>query len=92
MGNREDEKWAWWGNLIFLLLMMISATTAFLSVDPATILEDIKFPTFEMEILKNVPIQGYHLAVMIGLPLLITLIFQISSRKDHLLRSSKENS
>jgi hypothetical protein len=83
LGIVRMKKWAWWGTLIFLLLMMISATTAFLSVDPATILEDIKFPAFEMEILQNVPIQGYHLAVLIGLPILISLIFQVSSRRHY---------
>ena len=90
MGNREDEKVAWWGNLIYLLLMMTSATTAFLCVDPATIQEGIQFPAFEMEILKNVPVQGYHFALVLGLPLLITLLFQISSRKHYSTSDSKE--
>jgi hypothetical protein len=86
------KKWAWWGNLIYLLLMLISATTTFLSVDPTSILEDLKLPAFEMEIFKNVPLQGYHFALMLGLPLLITLIFQIASRKDYSMDDLKDNS
>jgi hypothetical protein len=86
------KKWAWWGSLIYLLLMMISATMTFLSVDPATILEDIKFPAFELEILQNVPIQGYHFALMLGLPLLATIIFQIASRKHYVISDLRDNS
>jgi hypothetical protein len=90
-GMMKGKQWAWWGTLTYLLLMTVSATISFLSVDPMTILENMKLPAFEQDILQNVPVQGYHLALIIGLPLLITLIFQVSSRKYYGICNLSEN-
>lgn len=82
-GIIKRKLWAWWGTLLYLLSIAISATVSFLTVSPIRILENMKFPEFELEILQNVPVQGYHLASMIVLPVVITLVFQIASRRHY---------
>jgi hypothetical protein len=90
-GMMKGKQWAWWGTLIYLLLMTASTTISFLSVNPVTILENLNFPAYEQEILRNVPVQGYHLALMIDLPMLITLTYKILSKKYFSISNSKEN-
>jgi hypothetical protein len=90
-GLVKGKKWAWWGTLVYMLLLTISATISFLSTEPMAILANMRFPESELEILQNVPVQGYHLALMINLPLWITVLFQVLSRKDYHTRDLKEN-
>jgi hypothetical protein len=84
-GILKQKHWAWWGTLIFLVLITSSAIMSFLSVEPVEILTNLRFPSFEMEILQNVPILGYHLAILFCLPLLVTILFQIFTRKRFIM-------
>jgi hypothetical protein len=37
------------------------------------VLTALDFPPFEMEILRRIPLQGFHFAILAGLPLLLTM-------------------
>ena len=65
--------WAWWVALIYFGVMTLSSITTLFKSSYAEILAVMNFPPREIEFLDGVPIQGYHLAVFVGIPLLLTL-------------------
>ena len=65
--------WAWWVALIYFGVMTLSSITTLFKSSYAGILAVMNFPPREIEFLDGVPIQGYHLAVFVGIPLLLTL-------------------
>jgi multisubunit Na+/H+ antiporter MnhE subunit len=73
--------WAWWGSLIYFGVMTLSSITTLLKSSYAEILAVLNFPPSEIEFLDGVPIQGYHLAVFVGIPLLLTLGAIVLSRR-----------
>ncbi|MBN1318326.1 MAG: hypothetical protein JXA42_22800 [Anaerolineales bacterium] len=76
------QKWAWWGNLIFFLAIFISTITTFLTFDYQKFLITMRYPSTEMDMLKNVPLEGYHLALFFGFPILLTLVAIFYSRRN----------
>jgi hypothetical protein len=80
-GTLESRLWAWWGSLISFSLMTLSTILTFLQSSYLEILEIADFPPTEMAFLDGVPLQGYHLAVFFGVPLLATLGIIIASRQ-----------
>ena len=80
-GTLTRRIWAWWGALLFFGLATISALLTFSQASYADILSVLEFPAREIEFLDRVPIQGAHLAVVIGIPLLINLGVVILSRQ-----------
>jgi hypothetical protein len=75
------KPWAWWGTLAYLSLLTSSVIVTFPLYSLADILSRMRFPPTEMEALQNLPFHGYHLALMLGVPLLITLGLLISSKQ-----------
>ncbi|MFZ5918441.1 MAG: hypothetical protein ACOYZ7_16005 [Chloroflexota bacterium] len=71
-GTLKRRAWAWWGAVIYFGLMACSAMLTFLKSSYLDILSGMRFPPTEMEALDGVPLQGFHLAVFFGIPLLIT--------------------
>lgn len=61
--------------------LSLSATVTFLQSSYLDILERMSFPATEMAFLDGVPLQGSHLAVFFGIPLLATLGVIILSRR-----------
>ena len=80
-GVLGKRRWAWWGSVAYFVLMILSTTITFLKIHPKDILAQMKFAQFEQNILKNVPVQGINFVVLIVLPLVITLVILITSRK-----------
>ena len=72
-GTIRQRTWAWWGSLVYLALMTISSFLTLLKSRYSDLLSMMQFPPTEIEFLDGIPVQGYHFAVLIGLPLLITL-------------------
>ena len=67
------RRWAWWGSLIYAVLMTASLLMTLVRSSWAEILRVLQFPPKEVEFLDGLPIQGYHLAILVGVPLIITL-------------------
>ncbi|MGD2177825.1 MAG: hypothetical protein PVG71_08385 [Anaerolineae bacterium] len=72
-GVLGQRKWAWWGSLLYFGLMTVSLTVTLAISRWSDILTALGFPPFELEILRRVPLQGFHFAILAGVPLLLTM-------------------
>lgn len=73
-GVIRSEKWAWWGSLVYFGLLAFTTILTFPKTNFLELLFLVNFPPTEIEILQGMPLQGYHLAIIFGLPLLLTLV------------------
>jgi MFS family permease len=80
-GTLRLRLWAWWGSVIWLGLFTFSTVLTFFNSSYSTILSGLAFPPREMEFLGGVPVQGYHFAVLVGTPLLITWSVVLLSKR-----------
>ena len=67
--------------LAFFLLLMLSTLLTLWPASLSDILAVLRFAPIEMEALQGIPLQGSHLAILIGLPLLLTLVALMLSRR-----------
>jgi hypothetical protein len=88
-GILKLKPWAWWSALVFLGLLTVSVFVTFSQRSLADILSRMRFPPTEMEALQNLPFHGFHLALMLGVPLLITLGLLIASKPHFRTASSR---
>ena len=77
-GTVKQKSWAWWGSVIWLGIFTLSLVMTFLLNTYSDLLSALAFPRAEVETFENIPLQGYHLAVMAGIPLIVTLLIVIS--------------
>lgn len=80
-GSLRLRRWAWWGSLLYWSLLTFSSIAALSRSSLADILSGMKFAPLEMEALGGVPMHGAHLAVLVGIPLLVTLGLIAYSRR-----------
>ncbi|MGB9301392.1 MAG: hypothetical protein WCD51_12475, partial [Anaerolineae bacterium] len=79
------RRWAWWGALVYWGFLNFSSIAALSRMTFADILFHMKFAPLEMEALDGIPIHGAHLAVLAGIPLLVTLgLLAYSKRYFHI--------
>jgi hypothetical protein len=79
------RSWAWWGSLLYWGFLTFSSIAALSRMTFADILFHMKFAPLEMEALDGIPIHGAHLAVLAGIPLLVTLgLLAYSKRYFHI--------
>jgi hypothetical protein len=72
-GTLRQRAWAWWGALCYFALLTASTILTFSTTTYAHLLARMQFPPTEVEILQGIPLQGFHLALFFGLPLVLTL-------------------
>jgi hypothetical protein len=80
-GLLKLRPWAWWGALVYLSLLTLSVIMTFSQYTLLDILARMRFPPTEMEILDGLPFHGFHLALALGVPLLITLGLLVYSKR-----------
>jgi hypothetical protein len=80
-GTIRQRRWAWWGALIFMGLFTVSTLWTLAVTGYAELLAGLAFPPRELEFLSGLPVQGYHLALLAGIPLLLTCGLIILSRR-----------
>jgi hypothetical protein len=80
-GVLKLKPWAWWGALVYLGLLTLSVIATFPRYTLLDILARLRFPPAEMEILDGLPFHGFHLALMLGVPLLIMLGLLVFSKR-----------
>jgi hypothetical protein len=80
-GTLRPRAWAWWGAVILVGLFTVSAMLTLFRSDYASILSGLAFPAREIEFLDGLPVQGYHFAILAGLPLLITWVVAVLSKR-----------
>ena len=80
-GTARSKAWAWWGSVAFFSLLTSSLISTLLRSSLSDILSGMRFAPIEMEALQGIPLQGFHLAVFFGLPLVGTLGLILFSRR-----------
>jgi hypothetical protein len=79
-GTLRRKRWAWWAALIVWGGFTLSLVVTFIFTRYADLLAEIGFPSREVEILKSIPLQGYHLALLFGLPCLAAWVVLLLSK------------
>ena len=82
-GTVQRRLWAWWTALAYFTLFALSAIITLLSTHFSEIVTLLRFPATEYEALSNIPLKGIHLALIFGLPLIITLCVIIFSKNQY---------
>lgn len=80
-GTFRRQAWAWWASLAYLGGLTASLALTFARARYADILARWRLPATEVQWLQGIPIEGYHLAALIGLPLVLTLALAVLSRR-----------
>ena len=84
-GTLEQKAWAWWGAILYFGLLLLSTTITLVGTTYADLLVMARFPAYEIEFLDGIPMQGWHLALFIGLPLIATLaVLAVAKRQDRI--------
>jgi hypothetical protein len=78
-GVLSRKRWAWWGSVLYFILLIITSTMTFLTNPPGNLLARMKFVPLEQEIFQKAPIHGYYFVFFFGLPLLITLVIFLTT-------------
>ena len=81
--------WAWWGSLVYFGLLTSSLVLTLPKFSLLDIFSRMRFPPREMEFLQGLPFHGLHLAVLLGIPLVITLGLIIFSKRYFKTKSSR---
>jgi hypothetical protein len=79
-GTLRRSSWGWWGGLAYFSLMALSYVLTLLSSTWQGILSTADFPAYEVEILQGIPAQGYHLAILVGVPFALTIWLIVRAR------------
>lgn len=80
-GVFRQRAWAWWAALIGLGVLTVSVVYTLGRTRYAHLLALWNLPATEIRWLQGIPIQGYHLAVFVGLPLALTVAVALVSRR-----------
>lgn len=80
-GTFKLKSWAWWCSVIYFSLFAVSlCTTLFLSTF-SEIVNTLEFPSTETDALINIPLQGLHLCLIFGLPVIASVGMILYSKK-----------
>ena len=81
IGTLRRRAWAWWASVILLGLLTLSTVLSFSMTSFAALVSALAFPETEMAFLRRMPVQGWHLAMFAGLPLLATWVIAVVSKR-----------
>ena len=80
-GTVRRRRWAWWASSIYFAVMLVLWLPSLVSTTWAELLEVLAFPPYELAFLGGIPLQGWHLAVLVGAPLAGTLVATLRAHK-----------
>jgi len=81
-GTFRQRSWAWWGAVICFAALLISSIVTFPRLGYAEILNSMAMTAYEAEeFQRKIPLQGTDLAVLAGVPFIVTLRRIILSRE-----------
>jgi hypothetical protein len=89
-GTARQKTWAWWGSVAYFSLLTSSLILTFPRSSLSDILSGMRFAPIEMEALQGVPLEGSHLAVFFGLPLVVTLGLVLFSKRHFTSGEAKD--
>jgi hypothetical protein len=80
-GTLRRWPWAWWGALVLVGGLTVSTIWTLWQTTYAELLAGLEFPAAELEFLAGVPVQGWHLALFLALPLAATVGLILYARR-----------
>lgn len=80
-GVLRQSQWAWWGSILYFALLTSTIVVAFATTSYFELLSTANFPQFEVDFLDGIPLQGIHLALFFGIPLLATWCVVLASKR-----------
>ena len=81
LGTLKIKLWIWWASVIYFGSLTISTILTLLSSDFSEMVALLNFPERETNALINIPLQGFHLAIIFGIPLFLSLSIILFSKK-----------
>ena len=81
IGTLNRKLWSWWASFFYFCFFVTSSLVTLLVSDFSEIVTLLNFPAIETKMLINVPLNGFHLTVIFGIPLVLTLGVIIFSKK-----------
>jgi len=88
-GTFRRKPWAWWGDVAYFGLLAASTIITLATSKIVDLLALTHLAPLEVEALSGTPLQGWHLAVFIGIPLLATWGLILFS-KHHFIQSETQ--
>jgi len=79
-GMMQTKIWAWWSMLVYFCMMSFLYIITLLRSNWNEILAVLNLPAFELEMLQGIPLQGYHFALFVAFPFLLTIRLIIRAR------------
>lgn len=79
-GMTQTKVWAWWSLLVYFCVMSMSYIITLLRSNWNQILAVLNLPAFELEMLQGIPLHGYHFALFVAFPFLLTIRLIIRAR------------
>jgi len=79
----REQLWAWWGSLVYFATMTVLWTLTLATSTWSDILKAVDFPAFETDILFHVPLQGWHLSILAGFPLMLTVVAILRAKASY---------
>jgi hypothetical protein len=70
-------RWALWGALVLAVLMTMSTVLTLARSSMGTIFAAMALPPAELKFLANLQFDGWHLAVLAGIPLVATCVLTL---------------
>jgi len=80
-GMLRLRKWAWWGSLAYFGALTSSLMVTLPRFSLLDLFSKMHFPPREMEFLQGLPFHGFHVALMLAIPLAVTLGLIIFSKR-----------
>ena len=80
-GTLNRWAWAWWGSLVYFGLLTVSTVLTLAGTSYLDLLTKMDFPPAEVEMLDGAPVSGLHLAAFVGLPLVLTLVAIVVTKR-----------
>jgi hypothetical protein len=89
-GTLNLQAWSWWSSVILMGLFSLSTAVTFARYSFTDLLSVLAFPPAEVQFLQGIPAKGYHFAILTGIPLVLTWLLVLFSRRY--FRSRIDNS
>lgn len=74
--------WAWWLRLIFTTGLGLSCVVTCLTTSYHQILIAMNFPAAEIQMIGSIPAEGWHFALLVGLPFLLAFVMILRARSS----------
>ena len=79
-GTLLRRRWAWWGGLAYVSAMGVSWVVTLAGTTWMSLLDTLQFTADEVAILQGMPLQGWQLAIVVGLPVALLLVQIVRAR------------